>query len=426
MHPDAYWNPQPPRSLAIGDHDVPLTSDHLAGKHVALLVTGGIAAMKSPMIARALRRHGAQVTAVASSEGLRYVTEDTLAWSTNRPVVTQLSPRAEHLSGSEPFDAYLVAPATYNTINKMACGIADGTVTATLASALGRLERGGCSVLVCPTMHGSMHTQILAESLARLQKLGVRVIAPRDDYGKHNLPDEEPIVRAVCRALSRSPLQGRRVLVTGGPVPAPLDAVRRISSRFTGALGIAIAQELDLCGCDVELVLGSGSIAAPEWIRHHTARDVIHYRDLVLEALERPAHAAVFSAAVSDFAPHEVRAGKVPSSEGTWHIELQPTEKVIDSVHRLHPKLPLVGFKYEECCELSELLKVARTRAAVYGACVVNRGEDTPVGGAHTAWFTAAGHDPVRVTGKTHIARAIREHLERVSETHAIAHAAQS
>jgi len=114
MHPDANWNPQPPRSLAIGDHDVPLSSDHLSGKHVALLVTGGIAAMKSPMIARALRRHGAQVTAVASSEGLRYVTEDTLAWSTNRPVVTQLSPRAEHLSGSEPFDAYLVAPATYN------------------------------------------------------------------------------------------------------------------------------------------------------------------------------------------------------------------------------------------------------------------------------------------------------------------------
>jgi hypothetical protein len=57
---------------------------------------------------------------------------------------------------------------------------------------------------------------------------------------------------------------------------------------------------------------------------------------------------------------------------------------------------------------------------------VVNRGEDTPVGGAHTAWFTAAAHDPVRVTGKTHIARAIREHLERVCETHAIAHAAQS
>jgi len=425
MSHDSHWNPKPPLSPVIGDHDVPHDSDHLAGKHVALLVTGGIAAMKSPMIARALRRHGAQVTAIASSEGLRYVTEDTLAWSTNRPVVTQLSPRAEHLSGSEPFDAYLVAPATYNTINKMACGIADGTVTATLASALGRLERGGCALLLCPTMHGSMHTQILSESLLRLQKLGVQVIAPRDDYGKHNLPDEEPIVRAVCRALSRSPLRGRRVLVTGGPVPAPLDAVRRISSRFTGALGIAVARELDLCGCDVDLVLGSGSIAAPAWLRHSVARDVTHYRSLVLEALERPAHAAVLSAAVADFAPREVREGKVPSGAGAWSIELQPTEKVIDAVHRLHPSLPIVGFKYEERCELDALLKLAHARAAVHGACVANRGEDTPDGGVQTAWFTAAGHDPVRITSKARIAHAVREHLERVCEAHPMAHAAQ-
>jgi len=424
MQPDAHWNPQPPRSHAIGDHDVPLDSDHLAGKRVALLVTGGIAAMKCPMIARALRRHGAEVTAIATGEGLRYVTEDTLAWSTDRPVVTQLSPRAEHLSGSEPFDAYLVAPATYNTINKMACGIADGTVTATLASALGRLERGGCAVLLCPTMHGSMHTQILAESLVRLQKLGVQVIAPRDDYGKHNLPDEEPIVRAVCRALSRSPLHSRRALVTGGPVPAPIDAVRRISSRFTGALGVAIARELDLCGCEVELVLGSGSVAAPAapaWIRHQIARDVTHYRSLVLGALEIPTHAAVLSAAVADFAPSEVRAGKVPSAEGPWRIELQPTEKVIDVVHRLHPALPLIGFKYEECCEVDELLKVASARASQHGACVANRGEDTPDGGVQTAWFVAAGHDPIHVTGKALIARTIREHLERVLEAHPMA-----
>lgn len=426
MADHAHWDPHPPLSHGIGDHDVPRDSDHLAGKHVALLVTGGIAAMKSPMVARALRRRGAQVTAIASSEGLRYVTEDTLAWSTNRPVVTQLSPRAEHLSGSEPFDAYLVAPATYNTINKMACGIADGTVTATLASALGRLERGGCAVLLCPTMHGSMHTQILSDSLVRLQKLGVQVIAPRDDYGKHNLPDEEPIVRAVCRALSRSPLRSLRVLVTGGPVPAPLDSVRRISSRFTGALGIAIASELDLCGCEVDLVLGSGSLAAPAWIRHHIARDVPQYRSQVLEALERPAHAAVLSAAVADFAPREVREGKVPSGAGPWSVELQPTEKVIDAVHRLHPSLPIVGFKYEEQCELEALLQLARARAAVHGACVANRGEDTPDGGVQSAWFAVAGHDPIRITGKSQIARAIREHLERVSESHPMATSARS
>jgi len=133
----------------------------------------------------------------------------------------------------------------------------------------------------------------------------------------------------------------------------------------------------------------------------------------------------VLSAAVADFAPQEVREGKVPSGTGTWSVELQPTEKVIDAVHRLHPSLPIIGFKYEEHCEVDALLKIARARASMHGACVANRGEDTPDGGVQTAWFTAAGHDPIRITGKAHIARAIREHLERVCQAHPMAHAAQ-
>ncbi len=419
----SHWTPQPPTPSSLGDHAVALDGTHLAGKRIALLITGGIAAMKAPMLARALRRQGAEVTAFVSDEGLRFVTAETLAWSTDRPVVSSLGPRAEHLSDSEQFHAYLVAPATYNTINKMACGIADGPLTATLASALGRLERGACAVLVCPTMHGSMHTRILTESLERLQRFGVTVVPPRDDAGKHALPDEIPIVVAVSRAVSCSPLRGVRVLVTGGPVPSVLDAVRRLGSRFTGALGVEIAKELTYCGADVDLILGAGSVAAPAWIHSRVAHDVDEYRALVLETLARTTHhAAVLSAAVSDFAPAEPRTGKVKTSDGPWDVRLQPTSKVIDAVHHDFPGVHLVGFKYEEQSTHDALMAIARTRAAVHGACVANRGEEVGRGCAHVAWLVAPGHDPLRMEGKPAIATAIRTHLEQHAATHRMAH----
>ena len=419
----SHWIPKPPSPSTLGDHAVPLDGNHLQGKRIALLVTGGIAAMKAPTLARSLRRQGAEVTAFVSDEGLRYVTEDTLAWSTNRPVISKLGPRAEHLSGEELFHAYLVAPATYNTINKMACGIADGAITATLASALGRMERGACAVLVCPTMHGSMHTRILTESLEKLQQLGVTVIAPRDDYGKHNLPDDEPIVAALSRAISTSPLRGKKILVTGGPVPSHLDAVRRLGSRFTGALGVAIAKDLAMCGADVELILGAGSVAAPLWLNARIAESVDHYRQLVLDTLQATPHqGAVLSAAVSDFEPTEIRQGKVKTADGDWKLHLRPTAKVIDAVHKKFPALHMVGFKYEETSSHEALMETARSRAAEHGACVANRGEENPKGTAQVAWLVVPGREPSRMEGKPAIASAIRAHLEHRAGLHPMAH----
>ena len=191
----------PPTPSDLGDREVPRDGSRLQGVRVALLVTGGIAAFKAPMIARALRRQGAQVTAFCSEEALRYVTQDAMEWSTTNPVVVRLSAHAEHLSDAAPFDAYLVAPATAATIARMACGLAEGVVGATLASAIGRMERGQARVLVAPTMHGSMHTSILVENLEKLHRIGVRVIPPRDAYGKHNLPDEATLVQEVCTAV---------------------------------------------------------------------------------------------------------------------------------------------------------------------------------------------------------------------------------
>ena len=183
-----------------GDRAVAVEGTELAGRRIALLVTGGIAAYRTPDLARALRRAGAAVHACVTPTGLQFVTLDALHWATAQPVEHALDGRAHHVEGT--CDAYLVAPATYSTLNKVAAGIADNAVTTVLASALGLCEQGRAAVLVAPTMHGSMWNAILRESLARLANLGVTVIPPRGGDGKARLPDEDVLVQAVVSALA--------------------------------------------------------------------------------------------------------------------------------------------------------------------------------------------------------------------------------
>ncbi|HUO86643.1 MAG TPA: phosphopantothenoylcysteine decarboxylase [Thermoanaerobaculia bacterium] len=411
------WDFSPPPPSELGDREVPLDGEYLLGRRVALLVTGGIAAFKAPLVARALRKQGAEVTAFLSAEGARYVAREALEWATTRPVVTFLTPAAEHLSDEQPFDAYLVAPATYNTINKIAGGIADSTVTSAVASALGRLAGGTTTVLVAPTMHGSLHNPILTASLERLAGLGVRIVPPREDYGKHNLPDEAALVAEVCRAVSRSPLAGRRLLVTGGPTPVPVDSVRRITNRFRGRLGGEIAADLHLRGAETTLVLGDGGYQPPDWLWVRPAATFDEYRDGVLDELSSGDwSAAIFSAAVADYRPRQVLAGKTPSGGALASLELVPTEKVIELVRHRHPDLYMVTFKYQEDVSHDDLMTVGQERLERLGgrgAVIANRGEETGPAGEQVAWLVTEDAEPVRAVGKGTIARLIADHLER-------------
>lgn len=403
------WDRRPPSSEPIGDHEVPLRSDHLLGRRIALVVCGGIAAYRTPDLARALRRRGAEVTAFCSPESLRYVGRQALEWATCRPLVSRLSWRAEHLADDWPFDAWLVAPATANTIAKLAAGIADTVVTAALAAALGRLERGQTRILVAPTLHGSLHTTVLEANVRRLAELGVDVIAPRDAYGKHNLPDVELIVAVVARALAGGPLRGRRVLVTGGPTPVAIDGVRRLVNRFSGRLAIALAEDLLLRGAEVELLLGEGSAAPPAWMPFTPIGSYDQYRERLL-ALAPELAAAVCSAGVADYRPRRPVAGKIASGQPALSLEFEPTAKVIDELRARAPQLPIVAFKYEEQAELEQLLALARARLDRYPLVVANRGAETR-GSQQTAWLVSRAGEQ-RVEGKPAIAAAIADRLE--------------
>lgn len=419
--PPDYWEPRLPTPAALDDHAVPRLSDVLAGRQIALLVCGGIAAFKAPLLARTLRKHGAEVTVFVSDEALRYVTPDALAWSSDRPVVQALSARAEHLGDGQRFDAYLVAPATYNTINKFAAGTADNLITTVLASALGQLERGQTRILLAPTLHGSMHNTILSQSLLFLQELGVTVLPPRDAYGKHNLPDETEIVYRTARALANSPLRGLPVLVTGGPTPVPLDGIRRITTRFTGALGCEIAKALFVAGAQVHWVHGQSTFQPPDWLSCTIVDSLQAYQDAVMQVLAfADCRAAIFSAAVADYAPVRVASGKIPSGQSELKLLLQPTAKVIQQVREAYPELMLVSFKYEAGLSHAELMQIARQRLAQGSdAVVANRAEEQ--GDAQQAWLLAPDLPEQPLFGKPAIAAGIVAWLENQLSAESVA-----
>ncbi|MFN9695044.1 MAG: phosphopantothenoylcysteine decarboxylase [Synechococcaceae cyanobacterium] len=405
------WDLRPPSPSSLGDHEVPLLSNQLAGRRIALLVSGSIAALRSPDLARALRRRGAEVTAFCSPEALHYVGRQALEWATCRPLVTDLSWRAEHLSDDAPFDAWLLAPATYNSIGKLANGIADTVVTAALASALGRLGQGQTQVLVAPCLHGSLHNAVLERNCQTLRQMGVVLVPPRDAYGKHNLPEAEVLVAAVCRALASGSLRGRRLLVTGGPTPVPLDAVRRLVNRFKGQLASALAEELVLRGAEVQLLLGEGSTPPPSWLPHRLADSYDSYSQQVLEAVAGGLDAGLFSAAVADYRPVQTDDDKTASGQPRWTLELQPTAKVIEAVRQADPKLYMVTFKYLEHASVDELLEEARRRLIRYQLVVANRGAETR-GHAQTAWLVSRSGCQ-QLEGKAAIAKGIADHLEQ-------------
>ncbi len=359
-----------------GDRDLLQTGNGLEGLRVALCISGGIAAYRAPDLVRALRREGADVLVYATPEALRFVSREALEWCSLRPVIDRLDGKAQHIEDSRQVDLYLVAPATYSTLNKLAWGFADNAVTTTLAGALGRLEAGTTQIMVAPTMHGSMVNSILRESLARLSDRGVRVLPPRSGAGKANLPDvAELVARCVrCLGAQKSPLAGRSILVTAGPTPTPVDDVRLLTNRFTGATGLAIAEALWRRGAEVELILGGQAVSPPSWIAVTNVESFDAYQTAVHAS---QAEIGIFSAAVADYQPVESKIGKIPSGGDLRQIDLVTTPKVIAEVKAKQPAMTMISFKLESGVTMDALVEIAKARLNDGSSMVVaNRMED--------------------------------------------------
>ena len=356
------------------DREVDLLGNHLKGKKIGLFATGCIATYKEPSLIRHFRHYGADVQVYMTEAAQKYVTKDAVEWASLHPPICGLTPDAEHL---EEHDAFVVAPATLNTIGKMANGISDNAVTSTLAAALGDLDRA--PVLVAPAMHGRLEKNpFYKRNLDSLKEKGVKVIDPVYKWDKANFPSPHEIVAPTIREVSKSPLKKKSILVTAGPVPVWIDDVRLITNKFRGTLGLKIAEEAYMRGADVDLIMGPGGLQVPRYINNKGIRSFDQYYEEVMESLGSKGYDfAIFSAAVADYAPKKKHEGKIASRGAIKSIPLKETVKVIESVRKVFPMLDMVTFKYEKGVSQEELERIASNRVSKgYDMVVANRGEE--------------------------------------------------
>lgn len=325
-------------------------SRKLEGKTIVLGVTGSIAAVETVKLAHELIRHGADVHAVLSASAVGIVHPNALEYATGHPVVTAITGSMEYLEmcgrGGKA-DLLLIAPCTSNTVGKVAQGIDDTTVTTYAANALG----SRIPIIVAPAAHESMiDNPAVAANLRRLRELGIDLIEPLRSEDKAKMADPETIVARVIRRLGPKDLQDMRVLVVAGSTVEPIDDVRVVTNRSTGATGIELAKVAFEHGADVELWVGRHEAAVPTWL------PVKHFEttgELAAMAETSEADICIVPAAVADFSPVK-KKGKIPSREGGLTLELQPTPKVLERFRKGTHKT-LVGFKAESGVSDAEL-----------------------------------------------------------------------
>lgn len=331
------------------DHLRGTKSDKLIGRKIVLGVTGSIAAVETVKLCRELTRHGAEVHAVMSKDAQVIIHPWALEFATGRTVTTEIDGRVQHVAfcGDVPdkADLLLIAPATANTISKIACGIDDTPVTTFATTALG----SGIPVIVVPAMHYSMMAhKIVLENIKRLEKMGVEVISPNVEESKAKMPSIDAIVSSVIAAIGKRDLVGRGVLVIAGATEEPIDDIRVVSNRSTGETGVELARAAHERGASVELWMGRHETELPEHIK---ITRFSSFNDLARMSKGKRFDIVFFPAAVSDYSPKKVD-GKISSEQTRITIELKRNPKLIDS---MKAKM-MVGFKAQAKVSDEELM----------------------------------------------------------------------
>ena len=325
----------------------------LKGKHILLGVTGSIAAYKAAVLCRLLKTAGAEVKVVMTPLAKEFITPLTMATLSKNPIAVEFyNPENgdwhSHISMGEWADCMLIAPATANTIAKMANGIADNLLLTTYLSARSR-------VVVAPAMDCDMFAHPATQhNIEILRSRGVTIIeSPEGELasglkGKGRMAEPEEIKAVVESLLSekKKSLQGKRFVVTAGATIEAIDPVRFISNHSTGKMGYAIAGELAARGADVRLVSGRTSLPVPEGVERI---DVLSAEEMYNAAVAAFADAdgAVMCAAVADYTPTEVSPVKIKKNDGDMCIRLKRTHDIAAELGKVKGGRILVGFALE-------------------------------------------------------------------------------
>lgn len=330
---------------------------NLKEKKLVLGVSGSIAAYKAAELIRLLTRNGAEVQPIMTADATRFISQLTIGTLARREVLVEVFPENEDGSWTKHVDLGLwadglvVAPATANTIAKLASGICDSMLTATALSAR-------CPVLICPAMdHDMWHHPATQNNLEKLRDFGYTILDPDHGelasglIGEGRLQEPEVIAEYIGEWLRNEgtavqSLAGKKVLVTAGPTQEAIDPVRFLSNGSTGTMGFSLAAEAARRGADVTLLAGPVHLASPPGVKRIDIRSADDLHRAALEQID--ADIVIAAAAVADYAPADPSDQKTKKSDDDLVLKLQRTPDVLKALgDQKKSGQILVGFALE-------------------------------------------------------------------------------
>ncbi|OBY28434.1 bifunctional phosphopantothenoylcysteine decarboxylase/phosphopantothenate--cysteine ligase CoaBC [Leisingera sp. JC1] len=391
----------------------------LAGKHILLIIGGGIAAYKSLELIRRLQDQGARVTPVLTRAGAEFVTPlsvSALAGTAVHQELFDLTAEAEmgHIQLSRSADLLVVAPATADLMAKMAQGFAND-----LASTL--LLATDTPVLLAPAMNVRMWEHPATQrNLEALKADGASFVGPNEgsmacgEFGPGRMAEPDEILAAISAKLADGPLKGKRILVTSGPTHEPIDPVRYIANRSSGAQGAAVARALRDLGAEVVFVTGPAEVRPPEGVQVVPVESAREMEAAVQQAL--PADAGVFAAAVADWRVASASDRKLKKSkDGLPVLEFAENPDILKTVSQMKKGRPglVVGF----AAETNDVIENATAKRKRKGCDWIVANDVSPatgiMGGSENAVILISdeGAEEWPRTGKDEVARKLAERI---------------
>lgn len=336
----------------------------LAGKNIALGVTGGISVYKMCTVVRLLKKVGANVRVMMTPAATEFVTPLTFSTLSQEEVVVSLWPEnkrssthhgVQHIDIGLWADVMLVAPATANTIAKITHGYAEDALSSTILALR-------CPLIISPAMDLDMwENPATQDNLSALRGRGYFIIPPATGElasglsGPGRLPEPETIVEFVKGVIEKIPLdlKKKKILITAGPTHEPIDPVRFIGNRSSGKMGFALANAASLRGADVTLISGPVSLVTPKNVKRIDV-ETAEQMHAAVTAHAKKQDIIIMSAAVADYAPAVQAKEKIKKQNAGMTIELRSTPDILRSLGEKKPKKQfLVGFALETENELA-------------------------------------------------------------------------
>lgn len=368
-------------ALDMRDTDVELRGSSLAGRHILLGVTGGIAACDTVRLARELRRHGAELTVIMTPSAQEIITPLAVRWASQGEVIADWD---GDLSALSDFDAVLVAPTTRNMMASFAHGMMNGPLLMALSAARGR----GVPILMVPSMHNDLADDPITGDLVKeVISRGATVVWGNEEEGKRKTPGHQECVAKLCNLVNRN---STSVVITLGATRTAIDDIRFVQNTSTGATGFTIADDLFRHGMDVTCVAGATSVSQPKWLPLVISAPDPDEMLAELKAIAKDGiEVWIHSAAVLDYVIEEKVEGKIASLQGGLDINLVEGVKHIMELKDLCNGAVRIGFKLESGIKQRDLVHraVAQIEKAGMTATIANRLEDIGDSDKPRAWL---------------------------------------